>query len=1209
VIIFLNTEKEVIKMAFTHLHTHTEYSLLDGSNKIKDYVKRVKELGMTSAAITDHGVMYGVIQFYKECKAQGINPVLGCEVYVAPNSRFDKQGSADDDSKYNHLVLLVENEKGYQNLCKLVSAGFTEGFYYKPRVDKELLRQHSEGLICLSACLAGEVPQALLKGDYNKAKNIALEYQSIFGKENFFIELQDHGIKEQKMTNPDLIRLAKEIGAELVVTNDAHYTNKEDAEAQDILLCIQTDHKVSDEKRMRFETQEFYVKSEEEMRSLFPAFPEAYDNTQKIADRCKFDFVFGQVKLPVYEVPEKFETHFDYFKHLCDTGMIKRYGENFPKEYQERLDYELDVINRMGYTDYFLIVWDFINYARQNDIPVGPGRGSGAGSIAAYAVGITNIDPMKYKLVFERFLNPERVSMPDFDIDFCYERRHEVIDYVVNKYGRERVSQIVTYMTMAAKGSIRDVGRVLDYPYSDVDKIAKLIPKDPKITIAKALELSAEFRQEYDNNPVCKHIIDIAMKIEGLPKSTSKHAAGVLICDKSIVEYAPLKIDDEGELVIQATMTELEDLGLLKFDFLGLRTLTVIKDTEKKIREKNPSFNIEEIPLDDSNVMHMLSLGNSLGVFQLESGGMKGVLTGLKPNSIEELTALISLYRPGPMDSIPTFIHNKNNPADVSYDTPELEHILNVTYGTIVYQEQVMQIVRDLGGYTYGRSDLVRRAMSKKKAAIMEAERQNFVYGGVTEDGVEIPGCIKKGISESVANKIYDDMISFAAYAFNKSHAACYAVIAYQTAYLKYYYPVEFMAAMLTSVIESDKLGFYCNSVQKEMGIPILPPDFNESEIIFTATDEGQIRFGLSALKGVGKSVIGELMAERENGSFKSFYDFAKRMAGTKFNKKAYEAMIKAGAFDSTEFNRRTLMENYDKAVAQATQEAKSRSNGQMSLFDLMSDDDVKAFSEPQFKLLDEYGEEEKLKYEREVTNLFISGHPLNKYTKAIQIANAASIGDILESIEAGDGRFKAGQFVNIACVLFDVEKRLSKKGNKMALFKMQDITSDIGAIAFATTVEESGFLLEDNNCVIVKGKIDVRDDDSVQFVCNNVYLMPNDSASVEEFNSYQKLVGTKTGYKQNQPKTQAPQQMVKPRNAHEKYGKGLYIKVPTNDKIEPLLKVVRTIPGTLPVYIYCEADNKIYRNDNMMININESKVLKQIIDMIGPGNYKFYKN
>ena len=1196
-------------MAFAHLHAHTEYSLLDGANKVKDYVKRVKELGMTAAAITDHGVMYGVIQFYKEAKKEGIKPIIGCEVYVAPGSRLDRQGSSDDDSKYNHLILLVENATGYANLCSLVSKGFTEGFYYKPRVDKELLRKYSEGLICLSACLAGEIPQALLKGEYQKAVAIAKEYQEIFGKDNFFIELQDHGIAEQKMTNPDLIRLAKEIGAELVVTNDAHYTMKEDAEAQDILLCIQTDKKVNDEKRMRFETTEFYVKSEEEMRELFPAFPEAYNNTQKIADRCNFDFEFGKTKLPVYEVPEGFATHYDYFKHLCDEGMIRRYGKSFPKEYQERLDYELSTINRMGYIDYFLIVWDFINYAREQGIPVGPGRGSGAGSIAAYAVGITNIDPMKYQLVFERFLNPERISMPDFDIDFCYERRHEVIDYVVKKYGRDRVSQIVTYMTMAAKGSVRDVGRVLDYPYSDVDKIAKMIPKDPKITIAKALEISGDLKQEYDNNPVCKRIIDIAMKIEGLPKSCSKHAAGVLICDKSIVEYAPLKIDDEGETVIQATMLELEDLGLLKFDFLGLRTLTVIKDTQEKVAEKVSGFNIENIPMDDPKVFDMLCSGNTLGVFQLESGGMKATITGMKPRSIEDLTALISLYRPGPMDSIPKFIHNKQHPEDVTYDCPELEHILNVTYGCIVYQEQVMQIVRDLGGYTYGRSDLVRRAMSKKKASIMEAERQNFVYGGENDDGSVIPGCINNGISEAVANKIYDDMIDFAAYAFNKSHAACYAVIAYQTAYLKLHYPVEFMAALLTSVIDNDKLGFYCNSVQKEMRIPILPPDFNESEVVFTSTDDGQIRFGLSALKGVGKSIMSEMLEERtKNGLFKSFYEFCKRMAGTKFNKKAYEAMIKAGAFDSTGYNRRELMMSYPMLMNQAVAEQKNQAGGQLSLFEFMSEEDNRQFSEPEIKRMPEYDMEEKLKYEREVTNLFISGHPLNKYNKAMNIAGVAVLSDIAESLEIGDGRFKNGQFVNIASVLFDVNKRLSKNGNKMALFKMQDISADVNAIAFKNCVEDSGFLLEDNSCVLIKGKIDVRDDDSIQIVCNNLYAMPNDDATDAEFASFQKLIGARPQMKPAAPKVQPPQQVIKPKNAHEKYGAGLYLKIPDATNLEQIIKMVRGIPGTLPVFIYSEADSMIYRNENMKINIQQSSVIRELMDIVGPGNAKLYK-
>lgn len=673
-------------MAFVHLHSHTEYSLLDGANKVKEYVKRVKELGMNAAAITDHGNMFGVINFYKTCKAEGIKPVIGCEVYVTSGSRFDREQNVGED-RYNHLVLLVETEQGYKNLCKLVTEGYTEGFYYKPRVDHELLEKYHEGLICLSACLAGEVPQALLKGDYDKAVSIARKYQEIFGKDNFYIELQDHGIREQKMTNPDLIRIANDIGAKLVVTNDVHYTNKEDAEAQDILLCIQTGKTLNDEKRMKFETEEFYVKSEEEMRSLFPSLPEAFENTQEIADRCNFEFVFGETKLPLYEIPEDFEgDNKDYLVHLCKNGMIKRYGVGYPKEYDERVEYELSVINTMGYTDYFLIVWDFINWAKEHDIPVGPGRGSGAGSIVAYATGITDIDPMLYKLFFERFLNPERVSMPDFDIDFCYERRLEVVDYVMQRYGKERVSQIVTYQTMAAKGSIRDVGRVLNIPYADVDKIAKMIPKDPKITIAMSLEASTELKQEYENNPTCKRIIDIAMKIEGLPKSTSKHAAGVLICDKAIVEYAPLMTDKEGELVIQATMVELEDLGLLKFDFLGLRTLTVIADTVKEIRKKVPDFNIDTIPMDDKATFDMISNGDTLGMFQLESAGMTSFMKELHPTNVEDIIAGISLYRPGPMDFIPQFLENREHPSDIAYTTPELAHILDVTFGCIVYQ-------------------------------------------------------------------------------------------------------------------------------------------------------------------------------------------------------------------------------------------------------------------------------------------------------------------------------------------------------------------------------------------------------------------------------------------------------------------------------------------------------------------------------------------
>lgn len=1195
---------------FTHLHVHTQFSLLDGANRIKDCVKKVKEMGQNSCAITDHGVMYGVIAFYKECVSQGIKPIIGCEVYVSPGSRFDKQGSysGENDSKYNHLVLLCENMTGYKNLCKIVSAGFIDGFYFKPRVDMEILEKYHEGLICLSACLAGAVPQALLKGDYDTAKATALKYQKIFGKENYFIEIQDHGIREQQQTNPDLVRLAGEIGAELVATNDAHYTNREDAEAQDVLLCIQTGKQLDDEKRMRFETQEFYMKSEDEMRELFPYAPQAIENTQKIADRCNVEFTFGVTKLPQYDIPEGYGSHYEYFKYLCDKGLANRYGKDCPKEYRERLEYELGVIDKMGYVDYFLIVWDFINWAREHDIPVGPGRGSGAGSIAAYAVGITDIDPMRYDLFFERFLNPERVSMPDFDIDFCYERRGEVIDYVMEKYGKDRVSQIITYQTMAARGSIRDVGRVLGVPYGEVDKLAKMVPNELKMTIQKALDGAPDFRQAYETSESAKKIIDIALKIEGLPKSSSKHAAGVLICDKSIVEYAPLMTDKEGDAVIQCTMVELEDLGLLKFDFLGLRTLTVIKDTEKAVQKKCPGFDIRNIPMDDQKVFDMLSKADTLAVFQLESGGMRNVLTGIKPNSIEDLTALISLYRPGPMDSIPEYIRNKENPDGIVYDDPKLEPILGVTYGCIVYQEQVMRMFQDLAGFSLGRADIVRRAMSKKKEDVMEREKKIFIEG-LEEDGkIIIEGARRRGVSEEVCNKLMDEMTSFAAYAFNKSHAACYAVIAYQTAYLKYYFPVEFMAAMLTSIIEkNDKLAHYCDSITK-MGIRILPPNVNSSAVFFTANDNGDIVFGLNGVSGVGRQIMLDMLKEREeNGKFTSFYDFLKRMGKYGVNKKVVESLIDAGAFDWSGYNRKELAINYPKIKGMAEQEAKNQANGQLSLFEFMSQEDQKRFSEPEMDHCAEYPEEEKLQREKKVTNLYISGHPLNSYKKAIASIDCVSVNDVMASMEAGDGKFRAGQYITFPAVLSEVNHRTTKKGTPMCIFIAQDTAASINAIAFESCVKESGFLIQENACVLIRGKLDVRDEEDVQIVCNNVYALPKNDASEEEFKNFYRFA--KSRKKQTSRQPVAPQQPIVPKQtAHEKYGKGLYLKVPTRKELAMVTDQARLIPGTLPVFIYCVADNKIYRNDNMKISLNGNKEpITKIMEICGAGNTKLY--
>ena len=960
-------------MNFTHLHVHTEYSLLDGSNKIQEYVNRVRELGMDSAAITDHGVMYGVIDFYRAARAAGINPILGCEVYVAPGSRFDREiGSGDD--RYYHLVLLAENNQGYANLMKIVSKSFVEGFYYKPRVDLQLLEKYHEGLIALSACLAGEVARFLTRGMYEDAKAAALRYQDIFGKGNFFLELQDHGIPEQQNVNQQLLKMHRETGIELVATNDVHYTLAEDAQPHDVLLCLQTGKKLSDENRMRYDGGQYYVKSPEEMERLFPYATEALENTHKIAERCHVEIEFGVTKLPKFDVPEGY-TSWEYLNELCFKGLEERY-QPVTEELKERLNYELSTIKNMGYVDYFLIVWDFIRYARDHDIMVGPGRGSAAGSLVAYTLGITQLDPIRYDLLFERFLNPERVSMPDIDVDFCFERRQEVIDYVRRKYGDDCVVQIVTFGTLAARGVIRDVGRVMDLPYAQVDTIAKMIPQELNITIDKALKMNPELKKTYEDQPEIHDLIDTARRLEGLPRHTSMHAAGVVISQKDVSEYVPLSRAQDGSIVTQFTMTTLEELGLLKMDFLGLRTLTVIQNAVHLIeQDTGVHLDMQQIDYNDKKVLDSLGTGRSDGVFQLESAGMKNFMKELKPQSLEDVIAGISLYRPGPMDFIPQYIRGKNHPDTIQYDCPQLEPILKPTYGCIVYQEQVMQIVRNLAGYTLGRSDLVRRAMSKKKAAVMEKERQNFVYGNEAEG---VPGCIANGISEQVANKIYDEMIDFAKYAFNKSHAAAYAVVSYQTAFLKYYYPVEFMAALMTSVIEMpNKVAEYIQ-VCRQMGISILPPDVN-CGIYGFSVDHGAIRYGLSAIKSVGRPVINALVEEREkNGTYRSLKDFIERLTGI-VNKRAIENFIKAGALDCLEGNRRQKMNVYGQIVDSIAQEKKNSFAGQMSLFDLVSDEDKKDF-EIRMPNVGEYDKEMVLAFEKEVLGIYLSGHPLEGY-------------------------------------------------------------------------------------------------------------------------------------------------------------------------------------------------------------------------------------
>ena len=1067
---------------FTHLHVHTEYSLLDGSNKINEYVSRVKELGMKSAAITDHGVMFGCIDFYKAAKAAGIKPILGCEVYVAPGSRFDKEKGKEED-RYYHLVLLAETQEGYQNLIKIVSYGFVDGFYYKPRVDMELLEQYHEGIIALSACLAGEVARNLARGFYEEGKESALRYEKIFGKGNFFLELQDHGIPEQRQVNHELIRMSRETGIELVATNDVHYTYSSDAEAHDILLCVQTGKSLKDENRMRYEGGQYYVKSEEEMRRLFPYAPEAIENTGKIAERCNVEIEFGVTKLPKFDVPNGY-TAWEYLNKLCFEGFDKRYTDN-KEELKKRLNYELGVIKDMGYVDYFLIVWDFIRYAREHGIMVGPGRGSAAGSLVSYTLGITKLDPIKYDLLFERFLNPERVSMPDIDVDFCFERRQEVIDYVVEKYGKDQVVQIVTFGTMAARGVIKDVGRVMDVPYVQCDTIAKMIPQELNITIDKAMKANPELKKIYETDETVRKLIDMSRRLEGLPRHTSMHAAGVVISQKPVMEYVPLSRGSDGSLVTQFTMTTLEELGLLKMDFLGLRTLTVIQNAEKLVRrDKGIELDMDKIDYEDKKVYGMLGAGKTEGVFQLESTGMKNFMKELKPGNLEDIIAGLSLYRPGPMDFIPQYIKGKNNPDEIHYDCPELEPILKATYGCIVYQEQVMQIVRSLGGYTLGRSDLVRRAMSKKKASVMEKERQNFVYGN-EEEGV--PGCIHRGISEKTANKIYDDMIDFAKYAFNKSHAAAYAVVSYQTAFLKYYYPVEYMAALMTSVIHNpSKVAEYILSSRK-MQIEILPPDINFGESEFSA-DHGAIRYGLSAIKSLGAPMIRAIVEERnENGKYQSLRDFIERMSGRELNKRAIENLIKAGALDQVSGNRRQKLMVYAEIVDAVNQEKKNAMTGQMSLFDLISDEEKEAY-EIQMPKVEEYSKEELLSFEKEVLGVYISGHPLEEYEERWRKNITARTVDFQIDEELGTSKAGDGEIAVIGGIITNKTVKYTRNNKVMAFLTIEDLVGTVEVVVFPNDYEKNVQKMEEDSKVFIRGKVQGDADKASKLICEKIY-------------------------------------------------------------------------------------------------------------------------
>ena len=1155
---------------FAHLHVHTEYSLLDGACRIPALVARAKELGQQSLAITDHGVMYGVIDFYKECKKQGIRPVIGCEVYVAPRTRFDKVHRIDT-SPY-HLVLLCKNAAGYQNLIAMVSKASIEGFYSKPRVDLELLRTYHEGLICLSACLAGQIPRRLLERDYDAAKETALLYRDIFGPENYYLEVQDHGILEQKQILPDLYRLSEETGIPLVATNDVHYIRQEDHRAQSILVCIQTNHTVNDKSDMEFQTQEFYLKSRAEMEALFADHPEALDNTVKITEQCQLDFTFGVTKLPFYKAPTD-EDNVTYFKRMCYEGMVRHYGEHPQKQIRDRLEYELGVIIQMGYVDYYLIVYDFIHYAKTHDIPVGPGRGSGAGSLCAYCIGITGIDPIRYNLLFERFLNPERVSMPDFDIDFCYEKRQQVIDYVVAKYGADHVAQIITFGTMAARGAIRDVGRAMAVPYAQVDAVAKLVPNELHMTLDKALTASKDLKQQYDTDSTIHELIDMARKLEGMPRHASTHAAGVVITRDPVDTYVPVQKNEEA-ILTQFPMTTLEELGLLKMDFLGLRTLTVISDAEKMIRRYQPDFSISQIPPDDEKVFQMLSAGLTEGVFQFESGGMRNVLVGLRPESIEDLIAVISLYRPGPMDSIPKYIENRHHPEKVTYKHPKLASILDVTYGCIVYQEQVMQICRELAGFSYGRADLVRRAMSKKKADVMQQERQNFIYGLYDEDGTcQVKGCVHNGVSEEIASDIFNEMSSFASYAFNKSHAAAYAVVAYQTAYLKCHYPKEFMAALLTSVLDStSKVTSYIDECAR-LKIPVLPPDIAQSGMGFTVSDEG-IRFGLLAIKNLGRSVIADVIREREAAPFQNFNDFCERMHGRDLNRRAMESLIKCGAFDRMNPNRRQLLAGYE-AISSSLDAVKQKNlDGQLGFFDTMAGT---AREEYVFPDVEDFPFMERLNLEKEVTGMYLSGHPLGEYADLIPKLGTAKISHV--ALEEYDNKQ-----ADILCIVSARQSKATRSGDTMAFLTVEDTTGSMEVLVFPKILQRYGQLLTVGSVVVLSGRISVREEENAKLLCEKAVTIQD-----------------RLAWRSGSP--------VRKPNAGAGSGKrpGLYLRIPSRQgkEMEKAQNLLEIFEGTTPVYVFFQDTQKVGLAPRSMWVFPNDVLLGQLTEILGEGNVK----
>ncbi len=1146
---------------FTHLHLHTEYSLLDGACRLDKVLDRAKELGQDSLAITDHGVMYGVVDFYKKAKSKGIKPIIGCEVYVAARTRHDKVHALD--SERYHLILLCKNNIGYQNLAAMVSESWTSGFYTKPRVDKELLEKYSEGLICLSGCLAGEIPQALLRGDYEEAKNIALWYKNTFGDGNYYIEIQNHGLKEQLSIEPQLIKLSEETGIPLVATNDAHYVNKEDAKIQKVLICIQTNKTVDEDTGLDFETDEFYLKSEEQMREAFAQIPQAIDNTQIIADKCNVEFEFGNTKLPDFDVPDG-KDHFEWLKERSIDGFFYRYGENYDKSYFDRLTYELDVIKNMGYVDYFLIVSDFIDYAKSKKIPVGPGRGSGAGSIVAYCLGITGVDPMKYSLMFERFLNPERVSMPDIDVDFCYERRGEVIDYVIDKYGEDRVAQIVTFGTLAAKAAIKDVGRALGVSYNTTDAVSKAVPRELNITIDSALKKSADLKALYDSSDEIKELIDTARKVEGMPRHTSTHAAGVVITKNPVSSYVPLSLNDNVP-VTQYTMTTLEELGLLKIDFLGLRTLTVIDDAVKMINKTVPEFDIENIPMDDKDTFKMISKGLTDGVFQLESAGMKSVLIGLQPENIEDIIAVLSLYRPGPMDSIDTYIHNRHHPEDIHYKSEMLKPILDITNGCMVYQEQIMQIFRSLAGYSFGHADIVRRAMSKKKHDVMEKEREAFVNG-----------CIKNGISELNANDIFDDMSSFASYAFNKSHATAYAYVVYRTAYLKCHYPCEFMAALLSSVLDNaSKVAGYTNECTR-MGIKVLPPDVNESCEGFTVCGNN-IRFGLLAVKNLGRGLISRIVNERINGNFISFYNFCKRMQGTDLNKRALESLIKCGALDSVGLNRRSMLLGLGEIITALDTSRRNNIEGQIGFFD--SGSVSSEISEPRIQLMDEFPANELLSMEKEITGLFLSGHPMFAYTEKADKLGCAQIGTIVND---EDSSFSDGEHIRVMGIITSVKKKITKNDTTMAYVTVEDTTGSIEMLVFPKIYLTFSHMLREGIVYVFDGRVSLREDEEPKIICDVIDYPDSVSSSFNKVDNFKA-----------------------PKKQPSKKKKGLFLRFDSEDdeRIKKASEYLDIFDGNFPVYFYYNDTKKYFLLPREKFISENEPLIRELKKLLGDEN------